>query len=96
MRVDVNKAIPNLIPVGRFPGQCEYERVVRLCIWCGFPGHRAAACTMPKCKRCESFGHELCEEPCAKCSGNHAVSESTLRSFVMATQQPPQDRQALQ
>lgn len=89
MRVDMSRAVPNLVAVGRFTVQCEYEGVVRLCIRCGLPGHYAAACTTPKCKRCDRFGHEQCEAPCTKCAGDHAVSECTFRSFAMVTQQPP-------
>ncbi|KAH9372077.1 hypothetical protein HPB48_015779 [Haemaphysalis longicornis] len=89
MRVDMNKAVPNLVAVGRFTVQCECKGVVRLCIRCGLPGHYAAACTTPKCKRCDRFGHEQCEAPCIKCAGDHAVSECTFRSFAMVTQQPP-------
>lgn len=87
MRVDMNRAVPNLVPLGRFTVQCEYEGVVRLCIRCGFPGHLAAACTTPQCRRCAKFGHEQCEEPCTKCSGDHAVSECTVRTFASVTQQ---------
>lgn len=89
LRVDMNRAVPNLVPVGRFNVQCEYEGVVRLCIRCGFPGHYAAACTTPKCRRCELFGHEQCEDPCSKCGGDHAVSACTFRSFAMVAQAPP-------
>ncbi|KAH9383468.1 hypothetical protein HPB48_024977 [Haemaphysalis longicornis] len=89
MREDMSRAVPNFVSVGRFTMQCEYEGVVRLCIRCGLPGHYAAVCTTPKCKRCDRFGHEQCEAPCTKCAGDHAVSECTFRSFAMVTQQPP-------
>ncbi|KAH9363204.1 hypothetical protein HPB48_003863 [Haemaphysalis longicornis] len=89
MHVDMSREVPNLVAVGRFTVQWEYEGVVRLCIHCGLSSHYAAVCTTPKCKSCDRFGHEQCEAPCTKCAGDQPVSECTFRFFAIVTQQLP-------
>lgn len=85
IRMDMVTPVPNLIKVlDRYVARFEYDGVVHQCVRCGGTGHYAAACTTPKCSRCEQYGHETCEAPCALCQGDHARSQCRVKSFAAA------------
>ncbi|KAH9384913.1 hypothetical protein HPB48_026943 [Haemaphysalis longicornis] len=37
-----------------------------------------------QCSRCDQYGHETCEAPCALCQGDHARSQCRVKSFAAA------------
>lgn len=82
VRMEMLRDVPNILQVQDRVVRCEYEGVVRQCIRCGGTGHHAAACTTPKCKRCDQFGHEDCDAPCSNCQADHARSACKVRSFA--------------
>lgn len=85
IRMDMVTPVPNLIKVlDRYVARFEYDGVVHQCVRCGGTGHYAAACTTPKCSRCDQYGHETCEAPCALCQGDHARSQCRVKSFAAA------------
>lgn len=85
VRMDMQRPVPNLLRLlDRYVARCEYEGVVHQCVRCGGTGHYAAACSSPKCSRCEQFGHETCDAPCAVCQADHARSECRVKSFAAA------------
>lgn len=95
VRMEMLRDVPNILKVhDKCSVRCEYEGVVRQCIRCSGTGHHAAACTTPKCKRCEQFGHENCEAPCANCQGDHARSACRVRSFARVVGQAPNSSDA--
>lgn len=80
VQVEMVKDILNLVKIhDRCEVRCEYEGVVRHCICCSGTGHYAAACTSPKCKQCEQFGHKDCDAPFAVCQANHERSACRFR-----------------
>lgn len=85
VRMDMVRPVPNLMKIlDRYVARFEYEGVVHQCVRCGGTNHYAAACTTPKCSRCEQFGHESCEAPCPQCQGDHARYQCRVRSFAAA------------
>lgn len=85
VRMDMVQPVPNLIKVlDRYVVRFEYDGVVHQCVRCGGSGHFAAACTTPKCSRCDVYGHESCEAPCVLCQGDHARSQCRVKSFAAA------------
>ncbi|KAH7981386.1 hypothetical protein HPB49_023566 [Dermacentor silvarum] len=88
------RPVPNIPRVGDRVAQCEYEGVARLCRSCNLEGHHAVASEMPKCARCEQFGHESCEAACVRCGGDHADSSCPVRTYSSVTSSSEQQPSA--
>ncbi|KAH7975842.1 hypothetical protein HPB52_006187 [Rhipicephalus sanguineus] len=82
----MSKAVPNLINVDCKTIQCEYERVVRLCRRCNFPGHHVNECETQQCERCDEWGHLRSKAACKRCGGDHAVVRCKVKTYSSVAQ----------
>lgn len=84
VRMEMTRPVPNLLRVGEWVEQCEYEGVIRMCRRFNLEGHQAAACNTPMCARCEKFGHGA--------RGDHAVLTCAVRIYMLVAVRPEQQK----
>lgn len=74
MEMGEKSPLPNFLRVLEALVQCDYPGVKRVCRRCKQEGHVRAACKVPFCERCSSFGHttDECGSRCRRCRTRHS------------------------
>ncbi|KAG0428791.1 hypothetical protein HPB47_024242 [Ixodes persulcatus] len=83
IRIEMKEAtpVPNFFRVSGHRATFDYRGLRRVCRRCQWEGHIKAACNVPYCTLCATFGHDFarCAVGCGRCGAAHATVDCTQR-----------------
>ncbi|KAL3193598.1 hypothetical protein MRX96_016945 [Rhipicephalus microplus] len=81
VRMEMEKAVPNIMESNDRLIYIEYDGVVRQCRMCYRPEHITNDCITPRCERCGKYGHTKCKQKCKRCGGTTPNRRARLARF---------------
>ncbi|KAG0420542.1 hypothetical protein HPB47_003439 [Ixodes persulcatus] len=83
IRMEMKEAtpVPNFLRVSGHRATFDYRGPRHVCRRCQREGHIKAACNVPYCTHCATFGHDSagCAAGCGRCGAAHATVDCTQR-----------------